>query len=59
ALHHAREKHEILTGLLYIDNESIELNELLNTTQTPLNLLTEKELCPGSAVLDKICAELR
>lgn len=59
ALHHAREKHEILTGLLYIDNESVELNELLNTTQTPLNLLTEKELCPGSEVLDKICAELR
>ncbi len=59
ALHHARAKHEILTGLLYLDKDSKELNELINTTNTPLNQLTEKELCPGSAVLDEICAVLR
>jgi 2-oxoglutarate/2-oxoacid ferredoxin oxidoreductase subunit beta len=59
ALHQAKEKHEILTGLLYIDSESIELNELLNTTSVPLNQLTEKELCPGSKILADICEELR
>ena len=59
ALHKAREKNEILTGLLYIDAESIELNELINTTSTPLNQLTEKELCPGNAVLQDINADLR
>jgi 2-oxoglutarate/2-oxoacid ferredoxin oxidoreductase subunit beta len=59
ALNKAREKHEILTGLLYLDTESVELNELLNTTNTPLNQLTEKELCPGSKILDEICADLR
>ncbi|MFZ1749107.1 MAG: 2-oxoacid:ferredoxin oxidoreductase subunit beta, partial [Saprospiraceae bacterium] len=32
AMHHAKEKQEILTGLLYINSESKELNELLNTT---------------------------
>ena len=30
----------------------------LNTVETPLNALGEKELCPGSAALDKINAEL-
>jgi 2-oxoglutarate ferredoxin oxidoreductase subunit beta len=58
-LHKAREKHEILTGLLYIDAKSVELNELLNTTNIPLNQLTEKELCPGSKILAEICQELR
>jgi hypothetical protein len=28
-------------------------------TKAPLNALGEAELCPGSAVLDKINAELR
>ena len=59
ALHKARTKQEILTGLLYVDNKSIELNELLNTTDTPLNQLTEKELCPGSENLAKILASHR
>jgi 2-oxoglutarate/2-oxoacid ferredoxin oxidoreductase subunit beta len=59
ALHKARTKQEILTGLLYVDNKSIELNELLNTTNTPLNQLTEKELCPGSENLAKILASHR
>jgi 2-oxoglutarate ferredoxin oxidoreductase subunit beta len=59
ALHKAREKNEILTGLLYIDNESVELNELLHTTSTPLNQLTERDLCPGSKVLEDINTSLR
>jgi len=59
ALQLARQKDEILTGLLYLDNNSIELNELLGTVKTPLNALTEKELCPGSVVLEGINAGLR
>jgi 2-oxoglutarate/2-oxoacid ferredoxin oxidoreductase subunit beta len=59
ALQVSREQQEILTGLLYLDTTSIELNELLNTTHTPLNQLTEKELVPGSEILEKICAGLR
>jgi 2-oxoglutarate/2-oxoacid ferredoxin oxidoreductase subunit beta len=59
ALNKARQKKEILTGLLYVDTSSIELNDLLNTTNTPLNTLTENELCPGNSVLEGINDELR
>ncbi|HMP28620.1 MAG TPA: 2-oxoacid:ferredoxin oxidoreductase subunit beta, partial [Saprospiraceae bacterium] len=59
ALHKAHQQKEILTGLLYIDNHSVELNKLLNTTDTPLNQLSEKELCPGNAILEEICTGLR
>ncbi|MCB9310668.1 MAG: 2-oxoacid:ferredoxin oxidoreductase subunit beta [Lewinellaceae bacterium] len=51
ALHNARANHQILTGLLYIDNDSVELNDLINTTETPLNTLNYDVLCPGSEVL--------
>ncbi|MGB4840482.1 MAG: 2-oxoacid:ferredoxin oxidoreductase subunit beta [Saprospiraceae bacterium] len=59
AIHKSKSREEILTGLLYIDNESIELNELINTTNTPLNKLVEKQLCPGSEILESINNDLR
>jgi 2-oxoglutarate ferredoxin oxidoreductase subunit beta len=59
ALHKARAKNEILTGLLYLDPESVELNDLINTINTPLNSLTEKELCPGDELLQMVNAGLR
>lgn len=59
ALHKARAKNEILTGLLYLDPESVELNDLINTTMTPLNSLTETELCPGNELLQRVNAGLR
>jgi len=49
----------VLTGLLYLDRDAQELHEILETTRRPLNTLTEKELCPGSKVLDSINAGLR
>ncbi len=52
-------KGEIVTGLLYVDPESEDLHAHLNTVETPLNELEAKELCPGSAALDKINAGLR
>ncbi len=59
ALQKARQQHQILTGLLYIDKESIELNDLINATQTPLNQLSEKELVPPKSVLESINQNLR
>lgn len=59
ALQKAKQENEILTGLLYINNESKDLNEMLNTVTTPLNKLTETELCPLNANLEKINAGLR
>lgn len=52
-------KGQVVTGVLYIDAEPQDLHKHLNTTETPLNTLSEKDLCPGSAVLDRINAGLR
>ncbi len=59
ALQKARADGEILTGLLYVNVGAPDLHDTLNTCDTPLNSLTEKELCPGSAVLEAINAGLR
>jgi 2-oxoglutarate ferredoxin oxidoreductase subunit beta len=56
--HHAA-KGEVITGLLYIQAEAEDLHAHLNTVQTPFNQLSEKELCPGAATLEKINAALR
>ncbi len=56
--HHAA-KGQIVTGLLYVEEESSDLHGHLNTVETSLNALGEKELCPGSAALEKINAALR
>ncbi len=58
-LKQAKADGDILTGLLYIDPNSKDLHEILNTTDTPLNQLTEEDLCPGSEVLDEINKSLR
>jgi 2-oxoglutarate/2-oxoacid ferredoxin oxidoreductase subunit beta len=55
----AAEKGEVLTGLLYLSPDSEDLHAHLNTYETAFNKLGEKELCPGSAMLDKINAGLR
>ena len=52
-------KGQIVTGLLYVDPEAEDLHGHLNTVAAPLNALGEKELCPGSAALEKINASLR
>ena len=50
---------EIVTGLLYVDRDPHDLHRHLETVPAPLNTLGDKELCPGSAALDKINAGLR
>jgi len=52
-------KGQIVTGLLYVDSEPEDLHAHFNTVTTPLNAMSEKELSPGSAALDKINASLR
>jgi 2-oxoglutarate ferredoxin oxidoreductase subunit beta len=56
--HHAA-KGQIVTGLLYVEAEPEDLHRSFNTVEAPLNSLTEKDLCPGQAALDKINASLR
>jgi 2-oxoglutarate ferredoxin oxidoreductase subunit beta len=50
---------EIVTGLLYVNEEADGLHGLLNTVDAPLNQLGEKELVPGAAALEKFNASLR
>jgi 2-oxoglutarate ferredoxin oxidoreductase subunit beta len=52
-------KGQVVTGLLYVDAESEDLHDRLNTVEAPLNALAAKDLCPGSAALDKLNASLR
>jgi len=55
----AAHKGEVLTGLLYLASDAEDLHAHLNTFEVPFNKLGEKDLCPGSAMLDKINAALR
>ncbi len=52
-------KGEVLTGLLYLNPDSEDLHAHMNTCETAFNKLGEKELCPGSGMLEKINAGLR
>ncbi len=59
AVKSAAAKHEILTGLLYIDRNTKDLHHLIKTSDTPLNKLTKEDLCPGNDALMDINAGLR
>lgn len=59
AVQKARRDGEILTGLLYMNRESADLHDVLNTSNRPLNSLNESDLRPGSDVLASINASLR
>ena len=59
AIQRAKSTGEILTGLLYMDQDSQPLHEMLKVSETPLNSLKEADLCPGSEVLSKLNASLR
>ncbi|MEQ1753856.1 MAG: 2-oxoacid:ferredoxin oxidoreductase subunit beta [Micropepsaceae bacterium] len=55
--HH--EKGELVTGLLYLDPNPHDLHAFLDTVDVPLNRLGEKELCPGSKILEAINDDYR
>jgi 2-oxoglutarate ferredoxin oxidoreductase subunit beta len=55
--HHA--KGEIITGLIYSDDNPQDLHDHLETVKRPLNELSDSELCPGAATLERINAGFR
>ena len=62
AMNSIQQRHaagEILTGLLYVDPSPQDLHALLDTANTPLNAMSDAELVPGAAALEKINASLR
>lgn len=58
-LNQKQSEGEIVTGLLFLDPDPKDLHENLQTTQQPLNQLTEADLCPGSEALKKLNASFR
>ncbi|MDQ6785517.1 MAG: 2-oxoacid:ferredoxin oxidoreductase subunit beta [Acidobacteriota bacterium] len=59
AVQNAKAKNEILTGLLYMNPDSTDLHEIIQTSDRPLNTLTKSDLCPGSETLEEINASFR
>lgn len=62
ALNHvqrAQEEGDVITGLLYVDPVASDIHEVLETTDAPLNELSETELCPGSEALEAVNASFR
>jgi 2-oxoglutarate ferredoxin oxidoreductase subunit beta len=54
-----RARGEIVTGVVYVHPESVDMHEALETVDRPLNALSDAELVPGSAALAAINAALR
>jgi 2-oxoglutarate ferredoxin oxidoreductase subunit beta len=50
---------EVVTGLLYLDQDASDCHAILETVDTPLNALGEADLCPGNAALKPINASFR
>ena len=50
---------EVVTGLLYIDEQSTDLHDSLHTVAMPLNALQDADLVPGNAALAGVNASLR
>lgn len=54
----SQEKGEFLTGLIYVNTERPDFASVQEMVNTPLSLLTEKELRPSRETLEKIMAEV-
>ena len=52
-------KGEVLTGLLYVDDERGDVHDLLRTAKRPLNRISMGELCPGNDALQVLNDSLR
>jgi 2-oxoglutarate/2-oxoacid ferredoxin oxidoreductase subunit beta len=62
ALTYMQERHaagEIVTGLLYVDENPRDMHAALRTVDTPLNALDDAALVPGAAALERLNASLR
>jgi 2-oxoglutarate/2-oxoacid ferredoxin oxidoreductase subunit beta len=58
-LNEAKEKDEMLTGVLYVNTQAPTFLDMLNTTEEPLATLQASALRPGREVLEQVMEELR
>jgi 2-oxoglutarate/2-oxoacid ferredoxin oxidoreductase subunit beta len=49
-----RNRGEIATGLLFVDQQASDMHDTSNTTDVPLAQLPYEKLCPGSVTLDDL-----
>ncbi|HVO90731.1 MAG TPA: 2-oxoacid:ferredoxin oxidoreductase subunit beta [Casimicrobiaceae bacterium] len=54
-----RQAGEVVTGLLYVEEDSADLHDGQNTVATPLNALGDADLVPGAAALARFNESLR
>jgi len=58
-LNEAKEKDEMLTGVLYVNTKAPTFLDMLNTTDQPLATLPASVVRPGREVLEQVMEELR
>src|SRR6266700_953325 len=58
-LNEAKEKEEMLTGVLYVNTQSPTFLDMLNITDEPLATLPASVVRPGREVLEQVMDELR
>jgi 2-oxoglutarate ferredoxin oxidoreductase subunit beta len=54
ALEEAQQNNWLLTGLIYVNTTKPALTDIYNLVETPLNRLTEADLRPNRAMIDKV-----
>jgi 2-oxoglutarate ferredoxin oxidoreductase subunit beta len=59
AVAEARSKDEILTGLIFVDTDTAEFHETINTVDASLNSLSQDELLPSQESLEAINQSMR
>jgi 2-oxoglutarate ferredoxin oxidoreductase subunit beta len=59
AIEDAEKRHEVLTGVLYVNTEKPNFMELLGLVDEPLATLPQERVRPPKQVLDEIMEELR
>ncbi len=59
ALEEAEARHEVLTGVLYVDTNAPTLLDVLNLVEEPLATLPESKVRPPVSVLNEVMEELR
>jgi len=52
-------RHEIATGLLFVDDGGRDMHAMMRTVHTPLVDIPFEALCPGKAALDTLMARYR
>jgi 2-oxoglutarate ferredoxin oxidoreductase subunit beta len=58
-LHEATRRHEVLTGILYVDSKQQTLTQMLDMVDEPMATLPESRVRPSREVLDQINEEFR